>query len=99
MLLEPFLKTARRLPPIYNLVISNVPGPRKPLYWNGRELKATYPFSLLFGGNALNITMLSYVDNYEFSFTACRKSLPHIQRIIDDMEYSLHEMEMCSGIR
>ncbi len=99
VLLEPLLKTATRFRPIYNVAISNVPGPRNTLYWNGYRLKGMYPFSLLPQGQALNITQFSYGDQYAFTFTACRKSLPQIQRIIDDMEYALHELEVAAGIR
>ncbi|MEG2300734.1 MAG: wax ester/triacylglycerol synthase family O-acyltransferase, partial [Acinetobacter sp.] len=46
----------------FNLVISNVPGPREPLYWNGARLDALYPASIILDGQALNITMTSYLD-------------------------------------
>ena len=42
--------------PAYNLVISNVPGPRTTQYFNGAELLGTYPLSVPIDGNALNIT-------------------------------------------
>lgn len=60
----------------FNLVISNVPGPREPLYWNGAKLDALYPASIVMDGQALNITMTSYLDKLEVGLTACRNALP-----------------------
>ncbi len=42
---------------------------------------------------------LPYADTYESTVTACRKSLPHIQQIIDDMEGALQELERFAGIQ
>jgi diacylglycerol O-acyltransferase len=44
-------------PPPFNLVISNVPGPREPLYWRGAQMAGSYPLSVPFDGFALNITV------------------------------------------
>ncbi|MDA0776300.1 MAG: wax ester/triacylglycerol synthase family O-acyltransferase, partial [Proteobacteria bacterium] len=63
----------------FNLVISNVPGPREPLYWNGARLDALYPASIILDGQALNITMTSYLDKLEVGLTACRNALPKMQ--------------------
>ena len=49
-----------RVPPMYNVIISNVPGPRGKLYFLGAEMEAYYPVSALAHGQALNITVLSY---------------------------------------
>lgn len=65
----------------FNLVISNVPGPREPLYWNGAKLDALYPASIVMDGQALNITMTSYLDKLEVGLTACRNALPKMQNL------------------
>jgi WS/DGAT/MGAT family acyltransferase len=70
-----------RARPVFNITISNVPGPDRPLYWNGAKLEATYPVSLIAHGGALNITCLSYAGTLNFGFTGCRDTLPHMQRI------------------
>ena len=77
----------------YNVAISNVPGPKKPLYWNGARLDGTYPVSIVADGQALNITLNSYADKMEFGITACRRALPHIQRLLDYLEQGLRELE------
>ncbi len=85
--------------PAFSTVISNVPGPRKPLYWHGARLDGIYPASIVFDGFAMNITLVSYCDKLDFGIIACRRSLPQIQRIIDHLEDSLQELEAAAGIR
>jgi hypothetical protein len=70
-----------RVQPMFNITISNVPGPDKPLYFRGAELLGTYPASIVTHGQALNITCQSYAGMMDFGFTGCHVSLPHMQRI------------------
>ncbi|WP_288689338.1 wax ester/triacylglycerol synthase family O-acyltransferase, partial [uncultured Acinetobacter sp.] len=70
----------------FNLVISNVPGPQEPLYWNGARLEALYPASIVLDGQALNITMTSYLDKLEVGLTACRNALPKMQNLLTHLE-------------
>jgi diacylglycerol O-acyltransferase len=91
--------TAGRVPPMFNVIISNVPGPTTPLYWNGARLDGMYPMSLLFDGYALNITQTSYAGSFEFGITADRKAVPHMQRMIDHLEDSLEAIEVKLGLR
>ncbi len=79
-------------PPV-STVISNVPGPREKLYWNGAPLLGTYPVSAVFHGFALNITFVSYNGNLDFGIIACRRSVPRVQRLIDYLEQSLAGLE------
>jgi diacylglycerol O-acyltransferase len=79
--------------PAYNLVISNVPGPRKTLYWNGARLDGIYPASIVLHGQALNITLVSYDGHLDFGIIACRRTMPHVQRLIDCLEDALVELE------
>jgi diacylglycerol O-acyltransferase len=79
-------------PPV-STVISNVPGPKEQLYWNGAPLLGTYPVSAVFHGFALNITFVSYNGNLDFGIIACRKTVPRVQRLIDHLEASLAELE------
>lgn len=79
-------------PPV-STVISNVPGPKEQLYWNGAPLLGTYPVSAVFHGFALNITFVSYHGNLDFGIIACRQTVPRVQRLIDHLEASLVELE------
>lgn len=92
----PSLQSA--LPPPYNLVISNVPGPKKPLYWNGARLDGMYPLSIPTNGQALNITVTSYAGDMEFGLVGCRRSLPHLQRLLPALEEGLAELEKAFGV-
>ncbi|MBW3620943.1 MAG: wax ester/triacylglycerol synthase family O-acyltransferase [Actinobacteria bacterium] len=87
-----------RFRPTYNLVISNVPGPERSLYWNGARMEGLYPLSLLNEGYALNITMTSYAGSMDVGITADRKALPSVQRLIDHLEDALADLEHAAGI-
>lgn len=83
----------------FNVVISNVPGPREPLYWNGARLEGMYPVSIVLDRIALNITLTSYIDQIEFGLIACRRTLPSMQRLLDYLERSLFELEVAAGLK
>ncbi|WP_201529236.1 MULTISPECIES: WS/DGAT/MGAT family O-acyltransferase [Psychrobacter] len=77
----------------FNLIISNVPGSKKPLYWNGAPLKALYPASIIVDGQGMNITLATYLDKIEFCITACSRLLPHVQDILMLIEEELSVLE------
>jgi diacylglycerol O-acyltransferase len=84
--------------PAFSTIISNVPGPRERLYWNGARLDGLYPVSVPFDGITLNITLVSNHDHLDFGIVACRRSVPHVQRLIDYMEDALVELEEVAGL-
>jgi diacylglycerol O-acyltransferase / wax synthase len=84
-------------PPAFNLVISNVPGPRHPLYYNGARLEGSYPLSIPTNGQALNITVTSYDTTMAFGLTGCRSNVPHLQRMLGHLETSLKELMAATG--
>jgi len=67
----------------FNLVISNVPGPRQPLYLDRAELEHYYPVSTLIEGQGLNITVQSYLDSLDFGLVACADLVPDLERLAD----------------
>lgn len=81
----------------FNLIISNVPGSHKPLFWNGAALKALYPASIIFDGQAMNITLASYLDKIEFGITACSQTLPHIQDMLAFIEEEIDTLAALEG--
>ena len=83
-------------PYTFNLCVSNVPGPREPLYFNGSRLEATYPVSIPMHGMALNITLQSYAETMNFGFVGCRDALPHLQRLAVYTGDALAELEKAS---
>jgi len=82
-----------RVPPIYNVIISNVPGPRARLYFLGAEMEAYYPISALAHGQALNVTVMSYAGGLYFGFTACPDRVPSVQRVAVYTGEALDELE------
>ena len=89
-----FIKYAR---PPFNVVVSNVPGPKNQMYFNGARLDGMYPVSIVLDGQAINITLCSR-DNYlDFGIIGCRKSVPHLQRLLTHLETSLAELEHAWG--
>jgi WS/DGAT/MGAT family acyltransferase len=93
LLLNTYLGVPPVLHPPFNLVISNVPGPRQDLYWNGAHLDGMYPLSIPSVGQALNITVTSYVDSLQFGLTGCRRTLPHLQQLLSGLEEGLSGLE------
>ena len=74
---------ANYLWPFFNLVISNVPGPRQPFYCVGAPATHYFPISIPYHGCALNLTVQSYLDTLDFGLIACSETVPDAQRIAD----------------
>jgi WS/DGAT/MGAT family acyltransferase len=83
--------------PPFNVIVSNVPGPSKPMYFNGAKLDGMYPVSIVLDGQALNITLASRDKYLDFGLTGCRRSVPHLQRLLLHLESSLAELERSWG--
>ncbi len=83
---------ADRLPPVANLVISNVPGPQVPLYLAGAELLSYVPVSIVTHGLGLNITVQSYNGRVFFGLIASGKAVPDVHEIRDDLEAAWLEL-------
>ena len=82
----------------FNVVISNVPGPKEPSFWNGARLEGMYPVSIAMDRIALNMTLTSYCDQVEFGLIGCRRTLPSLQRMLDYLEDGLSELEQAAGL-
>jgi diacylglycerol O-acyltransferase / wax synthase len=77
------LKLADRMNPVANVIISNVPGPRQPLYMDGARMVTYIPVSTIGEGQGLNITVHSYLDELEFGLISCRELVPDLWHMID----------------
>jgi diacylglycerol O-acyltransferase len=97
-ILGPMLRMSGLVKPPYNLIISNIPGPRAPQYFNGMRLLGTYPLSIPIDGMALNITCTSYADQMAFGLTGCRRTVPHLQRLLTHLDTELTALERAAGI-
>lgn len=66
----------------FNLIISNVVGTQQPLYWNGAMLEQLHPISVLLDGQALNLTMTSYLNKLDIGLVACPQIVPNAPEIL-----------------
>lgn len=80
----------------FNLIISNVPGPNRPLFYAGARLLSYYPLSAIADGQGLNITVMSYGDGMHFGLIADRELVPDLDRLagylvdeLDDLKKSV----------
>jgi WS/DGAT/MGAT family acyltransferase len=69
--------------PFFNVIVSNVPGPRQTMYCVGAPATHYFPVSIPYHGCALNMTVHSYLDQLEFGLVACSETVPDAQRIAD----------------
>ena len=75
--------------PMWNLVVSNVPGPQFPLYLAGAKVQATYPVSVITDGMGLNITVMSYDGSLDVGIVADRDQVPDVAVLIDYLRAEL----------
>lgn len=90
--------TLPKIPPLFNVVVSNVVLSKNPFYLMGAELEAMYPVSFLFDGYALNITLVGYNNRVAVGFLGCREAVPHLQRLAVYTGEALSELEAAAGI-
>lgn len=86
------IRMADRLHPPFNLTISNVPGPRVPLYLGGAAMEHFYPVSVVAEGQGLNMTVQSYLDNLDFGLVADRDLVPDIWELCDGLTAAMDEL-------
>jgi WS/DGAT/MGAT family acyltransferase len=85
-------KVMDRLNPPFNVIISNVPGPREPLYCGGAQMQTYYPVSAIADGQGLNVTVTSYRDHLDFGIIACRELVPDVWSFKDLFAEALEEL-------
>lgn len=81
-----------------NLVISNVPGPREPLYMAGAKLAHYIPVSAVAEGQGLNITVQSYCDVLDFGLVGCARLVPDIDDLLEDLVVELESLAKAAGV-
>jgi diacylglycerol O-acyltransferase len=84
---------------LFNLIVTNVPGPQFPLYVRGRELDDVFPVAFLPENHALAVAIMSYNGKINFGLLGDYDALPDIDRIADGIEASLAELVALAGAR
>jgi WS/DGAT/MGAT family acyltransferase len=86
------MKMAERHRPLFNVTISNVPGPPFPLYVAGAQMIANYPVGPIFDGGGLNMTVMSYRDHLDFGLLACPDVVDDVWTIAAAVTDALDEL-------
>jgi WS/DGAT/MGAT family acyltransferase len=81
---------------VYNLTVSNIPGPRYPVYMAGARLEQAYPVVPLAEDHALSIGVFSYRDSLFFGFYADPEALPEVRRLPAALDVAVNELR---GVR
>ena len=90
---EELLHLDRVLPPAINLVISNVPGPAKRMYFRGAEVLEAYPVNTLPPAVALNMTVCSYAGTMFFGLVGGRSVIPDIYRLVELLDQACQQFQ------
>ena len=92
-------RMADRHRPLFNVTISNVPGPPFPLYSIGARMVANYPVGPIMDGGGLNMTVMSYLDQLDFGLLACPDVLPDLWSLADGLGAALDELIAATGVK
>jgi diacylglycerol O-acyltransferase / wax synthase len=82
---------------LFNLIVTNVPGPQMPLYVLGRELQDAFPVAFLPENHALAIAIMSYNGSLDFGLLADYDSMEDVVLIADGLSQSLNELLEAAG--
>jgi diacylglycerol O-acyltransferase / wax synthase len=85
-------RVADKLPPVANVVISNVPGPPIPLYLAGARMLTNYPCSIVVHGVALNITVQSYDQSLDFGLMADAAAMPEVRELAGSIRVAFDDL-------
>jgi diacylglycerol O-acyltransferase len=77
---------------LFNLIVTNVPGPQFPLYLRGRELLDVFPVAFLPKDHALAIAIMSYNGGIDFGLLGDYDAIPDIQTVADGIRDALAEL-------
>jgi hypothetical protein len=83
---------------IYNLIVTNVPGPPIPLYLMGARMRAAYPHLPLFEHQGLGIALLSYLDGLYVGLTADWSLGPLAEELAADLEAAVDGLATAAGL-
>jgi diacylglycerol O-acyltransferase len=95
---EETLNLGRFLPPVNNLVISNVPAARVKRYFKGAECVAMYPLSTLPPMTALNVTCCSYAGTIYFGLVAGRTAVPDLPLLCAYLDEAQQQLAAAAGV-
>ncbi len=83
---------------LFNLVVTNVPGPQTPLYLLGRRLDAIFPMVPLTSNTALGIAIMSYDGQLNFGLTTDYDGLPDVEVLAEELRSAIAELAGAAGV-
>lgn len=86
------LKLVRLHPPVFNVVVSNVPGPPVDLYCAGARVTGIFPMGPVVEGAALNLTVLSEAHHLNIGVMACPDLVPVVEEVGDGFVAAIREL-------
>jgi diacylglycerol O-acyltransferase / wax synthase len=81
---------------LFNMIVTNVPGPQQPLYVLGRELEEVFPVAFLPQNHALAVAIMSYNGRICFGLLADYDSMEDVETVARGLEESLAELEQAA---
>jgi len=84
--------SSQSFPPVFNTIVSNVPGPTGPVYMEGAKLERIYPVSIVTDGMGLNITVISYNGKLCVGITCAPGGEPDIESLDRRIRESFKEL-------
>jgi diacylglycerol O-acyltransferase / wax synthase len=82
---------------LFNLLVTNIPGPQVPLYILGKQLQDLFPLAFLPQGHALAVAIMSYDGRIEYGLLGDFDALPDIDVIAEGIDESLAELLAAAG--
>jgi WS/DGAT/MGAT family acyltransferase len=83
---------------LYNLTITNVPGPQAPLYLLGRRLRAFHPMVPLTLNTALGVAIMSYDGKLDFGLVGDYDAMPDLHDLAADLGAAIDELSVAAGV-
>src|SRR5918997_1306712 len=83
---------------LFNLIVTNVPGPQFPLYLLGRELQGLAPIAFLPQDHAMAVAIMSYNGSVDFGLLGDYDSMPDLDVFADYLEDALAELMEAAGV-
>jgi len=88
----------KAIPPVFNLIVSNVPGPSFDLFIQGCRVNAMYPLGPLLYGSGVNLSVVTYGDRADFGFISCPDIVEDVWNIADRIQPAIAEMADAAGV-
>jgi len=82
--------------PSYNVIVSNVRGPSRPLFSDGARVEALYSMGPLSPHQGLNFTAWSYLDDLTVGIHACREHMPDLRSLAESLPRELEKLSLAT---